>query len=50
MKCKWCDAPQEYLQYLGRIGSTDHYRCRNCGADNSEVMAAEEPHHVKDRS
>jgi hypothetical protein len=32
--CKMCGGP---LMYLGTLRSLDHFRCRNCGLDQSEV-------------
>lgn len=33
--CEICNGP---LVYLGTLGNTNHFRCRNCGADHAETV------------
>lgn len=32
-----CYCGSDWFEYLGRLGRLDHYRCRSCGLDRSEV-------------
>jgi hypothetical protein len=39
MTCPLCGGP---LGYLGQLGDRIHYRCRDCGADSSELANDDE--------
>lgn len=35
-----CYCGSDTFIFLGRLGRLDHYRCRNCGLDRSEIADA----------